>query len=358
MKKKKLSIICGTRPQLIKLNALLPTIQKDFQISLINTAQHYSKELTKHFNPAEFPNISYLKCTEPKGEPEEQIAKMLISINKALSKNSLPDAVIVIGDTNSTLAGAIATAKLSLPLIHVEAGVRCFDLRLSEEQNRLVADSLSSLLLCPTQKCLGNLKSSGYSGKSIFSGDLLLDLFLSSSLAISKMDKIEAVLKKINCPSIEYGLFSLHRAENTYDKKNLNQILKALKESDLNFIFLVHPRIKDLIKEVKIPPNVICSKPLSYSETLSLQKNAKLILTDSGGITREAYFSGVPVGVLRDSFEWSEILGEQSNKLLSTDYHKIKDFLETPKEKYLANLKLFGSGKAANIISQEIKNFL
>ncbi len=333
----------------------MPAIKKDYQINVINTAQHYSKELAGHFDSLEYPDISYQNCLAPKGAPNQQIGKMLLSINKVLTKKTLPDAVIVIGDTNSTLAGAIVSSKLSLPLIHIEAGARCFNLAISEEQNRVITDSLSSLLLCPTKKCSENLINSKNPGKIIFSGDLLLDLFLAKA---SPGLNIKSLLKKINCPSSEYGLFSLHRQENTGDKKILNQILKAIRSSELNFIFLVHPRIKDLIKTVKIPDNVICTKPLTYQETLTLQRHARLILSDSGGITREAYFAGIPVGVLRDDFEWSEILETKYNQLLGTESARIKAFIESPKKAYQGKLNLFGAGKAANNISREIKNFL
>lgn len=353
--KNKISIICGTRPQLIKLELLLLGIKNDYRISVINTNQHYSNELVKYFDFSKHKDILYCNCPAPIGNPNQQIAKMINSIDKELLKIGLPDAMIVLGDTNSTLAGAIVASKLSIPLIHIEAGVRSFDLGKTEEQNRVITDNLSSLLLCPTMKSVENLKASKNQGKIIFSGDLLLDLFLAST---SMSINIESLLDKIKFKSSNYSLLSLHRKENTGDNKILNQILKALSEVDNQFIFLVHPRIKSLLRTVKIPDNVMCTKPLSYNDSITLQMHAQQILTDSGGIAREAYFSGIPVGVLRDNFEWHEIIFESaSNKLIGTTYESIRDFIEAPKNNYKANFGLFGEGKAIDVISQELKNF-
>jgi UDP-GlcNAc3NAcA epimerase len=355
MMKKKLTIICGTRPQLIKLQPLLLTLAPHFDVSIINTSQHYSNNLSNHFDLNKDPSLNYISCPSPIGNQNAQIANMILAINKQLSDKKFPDAIIVIGDTNSTLAAAISAAKLSIPLIHLEAGTRSFTPCMPEEQNRIITDSLSDLLLCPTETCLNNLLSTYTPGRIVYTGDILLDLFIKETKDLPSIDTILARLKINPGP---YGLLSVHRNENTKDEIILKNIMCALGTSGMNYIFPVHPRTKLLLERISLPNNVFCVDPIGYHEALTLQKYSKVVLTDSGGLMRESYFFGAKLGILREVTEWPEVLTPESNRLLGTDPDSITLFLNSNSRSYVPDLSLFGSGNAGSIIVDTIKDFL
>ncbi|OGS42065.1 MAG: UDP-N-acetylglucosamine 2-epimerase [Euryarchaeota archaeon RBG_16_62_10] len=321
----KIASIVGARPQFIKLAPLSKELRKNHREVLVDTGQHYDDEMAGNF-------FHELKLPEPdhslgigSGNHGEQTGKMLIEIEKVLVEEE-PALVVVFGDTNSTLAGALAAAKLEIPVAHVEAGLRSYDRSMPEEINRVLADHVSSLLFCPTETAKNNLKLDGLTKGVHVVGDVMLDALDMSRAAAEKHSK---VLDQFKLKKGEYMLLTVHRPSNTDVKENLRSILKGIGDSDLRTVFPVHPRTAKMLKEhgleKAVPGNVVLTKPLSHMDTIWLEANASVVLTDSGGVQKEAYILGTPCITLRTNTEWVETVNAGWNVLVGADAKKIHE---------------------------------
>lgn len=304
----KVVCIVGARPQFIKLSALSTKLRKYHKEIIIHTGQHYDQELSDLF-------FKELKIPEPdydlevgSGSQAEQTGKMLIKIEQVLEFEE-PDMVLVYGDTNSTLAGALAASKLQIPLAHIEAGMRSYS-SMPEEVNRKVTDHLSQILFCPTSQSVKNLKKEGITKGVYLVGDLMYEALISNlHIAVKKSE----ILKKLNLGRRNFYLATIHRAENTDSQGNLTKIVKILEKLDKKTVFPVHPRTKKYLEAYQLwgrlqkIKNLILLDPISYLDMLILEQNASVVLTDSGGVQREAYFLKTPCLILRDRTEWTEI---------------------------------------------------
>jgi len=365
MKSKILSIV-GARPQFIKASMVL---KKIIEISIthvmVHTGQHYDSNMSDVFfkelniNPPDF----HLGIGS--GNHGEQTGKMLIEIEKVLLQEK-PNLVIVYGDTNSTLAGALATSKLKIRLAHVEAGLRSFNKHMPEEINRVVTDHISDLLFAPTLNAVENLKKESITQNVFNTGDVMLDI----AFEMSKRQKPqeEMILNKYELKKSNYILATIHREDNTNKKKNLLNIIDALKhiaEDGIKVFFPVHPRTKKYIKKYNLlqrdnSKNLVLNEPVSYGDMIVLEKNARVVLTDSGGVQKEAYFFKRPAVIPREETEWVEIVEAGWNILTGAEKQMIieailhlwdKDHFETWQNFY-------GDGNASVKISRIIEEYI
>ena len=266
-----------------------------------------------------------------------------------------PSLVIVPGDTNSTLAGALAAAKLGIPVAHVEAGMRCGDLTMPEEMNRKVTDHISALLFCPTETATENLFSEGISRGVHLTGDVMADSF---NFFFRKTEKKPGVFEMLKIERKEYYLLTVHRAGNTDHPEFLQSILEGCADADAPVLFPVHPRTAKVIEAgISVPYNVRTIRPVSYIDMLSLESCARAILTDSGGVQKEAYLHGVPCITLRETTEWPETVAAGWNLLVGANREKIRSALKEFRPSGPRD-PLFGAGDAAAKITSIIESFL
>jgi UDP-N-acetylglucosamine 2-epimerase len=374
----KVVTIVGARPQFIKAAAVSRAIKifnRNCPYSgdavreiLVHTGQHYDYLMDKvFFEELRIPKPHY-HLGVGSGSHARQTGLMLERIEAVLEKEK-PEIVVVYGDTNSTLAGALAAAKLKIPVAHVEAGLRSYNRAMPEEINRLLTDHLSDLLFCPTVQSVRNLLKEGIKDgrKDIVKrvGDVMYDSILFySHLAEQRSTILKDLDLLSNTPNSEletpnYYLVTLHRAENTDDPKRLKSILKALKElgKDIPVIFPLHPRTRKMMEIYHLlgeAKGVKLIKPVSYLDMLKLEKNAKAILTDSGGIQKEAYWFRVPCFTLRKETEWVETIESGWNVLVGTETAKIvKEVKKRTGGRWPPKgTKLLGDGKASEKIVQ------
>jgi UDP-N-acetylglucosamine 2-epimerase len=324
----KLMLIIGARPQIIKSAPIIHEALKrnEIEFQLVHTGQHYDFEMSKiFFGELDLPDpIANLGVGS--GTHAFQTGKMMIELEKTI-ENLKPDIVIVPGDTNSTLAGALAAVKLQVPVSHVEAGARSYDMRMPEEVNRRLTDQCSTLLFAPTRNCVEKLREEGIEKQQIkLSGDTMYDAFLQH---IAHSEKAN-ILRKLNLQSGEYAALTLHRPENVDMPQKLERILKALTSlRNLLFVFPVHPRTSQRLESFKMMQQKTMSEhikivePLGYHEMLQLTKHAKMIFTDSGGLQKEAFWLHTPCITLRDTTEWIETIDLGANVLVGSDPKRI-----------------------------------
>jgi len=288
---------------------------------LVHTGQHYDEEMSKvFFDVMNIPQPDH-NLDVGSGSHAWQTARMMEGIEKIIIETR-PDWVLVYGDTNSTLAGALAAVKEHVPVAHVEAGLRSFDMSMPEEVNRRLTDHVSRLLFCPTQTAVDNLAREGIREGVHLIGDVMYDAALEFSGIQSD------VLLRLGVKPKGYFLLTVHRPANTDNQKHLLSILKALEGYDV--VFPVHPRTAKFLGEHGIgrPESIRMVKPVNYIESLCLIKNAKKVLTDSGGMQKEAYFFGTPCITLREETEWVETVDDGWNVLVGAHYDKIRDAVE------------------------------
>lgn len=352
----KIATIIGTRPNFIKCAPVSKVLRKGFDEILIHTGQHYDFEMNKiFFEELGIPEPDYhLNIKSQKHGYQTGI--MLYKIEELLLKIK-PNIVLVYGDCNTTLAGALAAVKQNILLAHIEAGLRSFDKSMPEEINRILTDHCSNLLFCPTKTSILNLKNEGLKYGIYLTGDVMNDS-LKNNLKISEKSKI---LERLGLTPKNYFLLTIHRQGNTDSITFLSNIIKALSyKEDIKIIFPIHPRTEKIIKNYnlkkKIGKNIQIIKPVGYFDFLWLQKNAKKILTDSGGVQKEAYILKIPCITLRDNTEWIETVKDGWNVLVGNNIDTIINAIEEFKPIQKHN-NIFGNGKAANNIFKTLQKY-
>jgi len=300
----KVASIVGARPQFIKVAPVSRELRQRHTEVLIHTGQHYDPLLSDiFFEELGIPHPDY-NLEVGSALHGRQTGEMLARIEETLLAEK-PDWVLVYGDTNSTLAGALAAVKLHIPVAHVEAGLRSYNRAMPEEINRLVTDHISTLLFCPTERALINLEREGIRNGAYNVGDVMYDALLHNLKLASAQSR---VLSRLGLRPKGYFLATVHRPSNTDDMANLQGILTAFNALDDIVVFPIHPRTQQALAAAKIEPgpNVLAIEPVSYLDMLTLEANARAILTDSGGVQKEAYLIGVPCVTLRQDTEWIE----------------------------------------------------
>lgn len=351
--------IVGARPQFIKAAMLSRAIsimnrqELRFKEELIHTGQHYDENMSRIF----FSEMGILKPTWQlhcgNDTHGTMTGKMLIDIEKILIENR-PDYVIVYGDTNSTLAGALAASKLHIPVVHIEAGLRSFNKTMPEELNRILTDHLSTLLCCPTVTAIKNLHEENIKNGVYHVGDIMYDAAIHFA---DQAERYSTILQTQSLKPKEFILCTVHRAENTDNETRLSQIIKAFKEiseQGVKIIFPLHPRTKSWLKKYSLMnvlqncPNILLTEPLGFLDMVMLERNAQAILTDSGGIQKEAYFHHTPCITLREETEWTETIESGWNQLAGSNAEQIIKCLSTPTEH--REISEYGNGHTAEKI--------
>ena len=335
----KLISIVGARPQFVKLAPLIRVIEErsnDIEHIIVHTGQHYHTGLSDvFFEELQIPQPNY-NLEVGSGLHGYQTSQMLEKIEQVLLQ-TMPDMVLIFGDTNSTLAGALAANKLHMPTAHLEAGLRSYNRNMPEETNRIVADHISDLLLVPTATAMQNLRKEGLSSRAILTGDIMYEAVLLSR-KIAKEGS--CVLEGLQLNSGEYGLVTLHRAENTDNPRKLRNIMDVLNiiAEKQHLVFPLHPRTAKHLSEISSTwaahSKLQLVDPLSYFDMLQLIDNASVILTDSGGLQKEAFFIGCPCVTLREETEWVETVEGGGNVLVGADPEKILSSVAMWKEFY------------------------
>lgn len=376
---KKIITIIGARPQIIKAAAISRAIKNFFsdQIEelIIHTGQHYDENMSNiFFEELAIPKPDY-NLNVGSGSHGEQTAKMIEGIEE-LILTTKPDGIIIYGDTNSTVAAALAASKLQIPIFHIEAGLRSFNKAMPEEINRILSDHISTLLFCPTQTAINNLIKEGFSLENderptidnphtYLCGDIMFD----NSIHFSSIsDKNAGILKSENLINEKFILVTIHRNANTDEPSRLNAIVNALNyiqnTTDYTIVLPIHPRTKKMMDVHLSPENqVFISKnkkmkiipPAGFLDIIALEKNAELIITDSGGLQKEAYFFKKPCVILRPETEWVEIV-ENGNAIIADadEIRIVKAANNLLVKKDYTYPSLFGDGKASEFIVQKI----
>lgn len=378
MSKKKLITIIGARPQIIKASAISRAIDlfyKD-QINeiIVHTGQHYDQNMSQiFFEELGIPSPMY-NINVGSGRHGQQTAKMIDGIEEILLKEN-PDAVILYGDTNSTIAGALAASKIHIPVVHIEAGLRSYNKKMPEEINRISCDHMSTLLFSPTQQGIQNLIKEGFdidnNGKASMDSPHMYhcgDIMLDNSIYFGSKKDASEIMKTLDLEENKFILCTIHRDSNTDQEENLvgilNALLNCLTETQLKLVLPLHPRTKgkieklndqELVKRIMENPNIHILPPAGFKDIIELEKNARLIITDSGGLQKEAYFFKKPCVILREQTEWVEIVQNGNAILTGADHEKIKEAIERLLSKDdFSYPNLFGDGKAGSFICSKI----
>lgn len=354
----KLFFVVGTRPNLIKLSPII-SLKKSYpslHMHVVHTGQHSDYEMSAvFFKELDLPDPCFFLEADNSSQARQTASIMVAFEDLCVAQN--PQAVIVFGDVNSTLAACLVTAKLHIPLFHIEAGLRSFNMKMPEEVNRLIADKISDVLYAPSQTAMLNLKNEGLKNKSVFSGDIMFDAVIRN---IELAEKKSQILEKLEVAPNNYYLATLHRPYNVDDNKVLSEIIAAFAQVQNPIVFAVHPRTYKNLKanKLELPANIIPTQPLGYFDFLKLQKYAIKIITDSGGIQKEAFFLGKNCITLRPETEWVETVESGLNLLVKT--RKKTDILKAIKQTQKLNnsTKVYGEGKAAQIILNHIQNVM
>jgi|688.fasta_scaffold288292_2 UDP-N-acetylglucosamine 2-epimerase len=338
--------IVGARPQFVKLAPISWSVQGNFTHQILHTGQHYDPLLSESFFTTLNIPIPNYQLSAGSGSHGEQTGKMLTEIEQVLIE-SKPDHVIVYGDTNSTLAGALAASKLNIPISHIESGLRSFNRRMPEEINRVITDHCSSMLFAPTQNAMVNLKKEGLGEISFFSGDVMVETlnYITSQ-------------RNFKTQSDQYLFATIHRAENTDERVRLTHIISQLRKSQIPVHLHCHPRLKKVLDALNLSQdseNLKLLAPLDYVSTINKVLGSSGVITDSGGLQKEAYILEKPCMVVRSESEWVEALSEGSN-FLDPDLARVKRDWWSSKIA-TRNNSIFGDGTASKNIVHSIKNY-
>ena len=352
----KIVTIIGARPQFIKASILSLEFSKDQSIEeiIIHTGQHFDHNMSQIFFeemmiPAPKYNLGIQNLSHG-----AMTGRQLEKVEEILLKEK-PDFVLVYGDTNSTLAGALAAVKIHIPVIHVESGLRSFNRKMPEEINRLLTDHIATILFVPSEVSFNNLIKEGIDKKKIFNvGDIMFDSTLYFS---KKADHASKILDQLGIQKRNYILTTIHRPENTDSPTRLKNIFDALSSLDTQVIIPIHPRTKGKLAEYKcnIRKNIKLIDPVGFFDMIILEKNASKIATDSGGIQKEAFFHGVPCITIREQTEWVELLDIGVNILTGSNIDNLKKALNSDLKPFEPN-NIYGSGNTANKIIKILKS--
>ncbi len=350
----KIFTIIGARPQFVKCAPVSAALRKEHPEFLVHTGQHYDENMSHiFFDEMGIPKPD-VNLDVGSGTHATQTAAMMTGLEPLMLEQK-PDAVMIYGDTNSTVAGALVAAKLHIPVIHIEAGLRSFNLKMPEEINRIVADKLSKILCCPTETAIENLAKEGITNGVINTGDVMYDAVLMFK-PLSEKSKFPEIL---GIKPKEYNLITIHRASNTDNTENLLNILNGANDSSRHSIFPIHPRTKNIMKNNGISidsfKNIKFIEPLGYLDFMALAANAKTITTDSGGLQKEAYWHGVPCITVRNETEWVETVESGWNCLIGPNKEKITNALMNFSPSG-ARPEYYGNGNASEKIVEEISN--
>ena len=350
----KIATIIGARPQFIKAAAVSRVLRNEYanQIAevLVHTGQHYDDNMSKvFFEELDIPRPNYnLRISG--GNHGEMTGRMLEAIEKVLLMRK-PDWVMVYGDTNSTLAGALAAVKLHIPVVHVEAGLRSFNRRMPEEVNRILTDRVSSFLFCPTDTAVTNLKAEGLVEGVHKVGDVMYDASLFYRLKARERSRI---LDFLDVVPGNYILVTCHRAENTDVPQRLREILVGIERvaRHLKVVFPIHPRTQKMIESNALSSlldGIIVVPPMSYLDMVRLEQDSRVIITDSGGIQKEACFFGIPCVTMREETEWVETVESGWNRLVGANAAELEfEALRATPPK--VRLQTYGDGRAAHLL--------
>ncbi|MCF6214516.1 MAG: UDP-N-acetylglucosamine 2-epimerase (non-hydrolyzing) [Flavobacteriaceae bacterium] len=356
---KKILSILGARPQFVKAAVLsrIITEKQEFEEVIVHTGQHYDANMSAvFFEDMQIPkpkynlNINGLSHGAMTGQMLEKIEAILQVEN--------PDAVVVYGDTNSTLAGALAAKKLHIKVIHIEAGLRSFNMKMPEEINRIITDRIADLLLCPTQKAMDNLKKEGFERMDInyvLTGDIMKEAVAFYSTMVAKK---ATVLQQNQLASGDFVLATIHRPENTDTVGNLKNIFKALDEisKSCQVILPIHPRTKICLEKHQIKTQVIMIDPVGYFDMLALLQNCMMVVTDSGGLQKEAFFNKKFCVIAREETEWVELVENDFAKIVGSDFQKIIKAYAYFKDKESSfQVPLYGDAVGKTIYAEILK---
>lgn len=388
----KLLTIIGARPQIIKAAAISRAVRTKFadqiEEKILHTGQHYDANMSEvFFRELGIPEPDY-NLHVGSGSHGVQTAKIIEGIESVLTEQHY-DGVIVYGDTNSTLAAAVAASKIHVPVFHVEAGLRSFNMGMPEEINRIVCDQLSSVLFTPTMTGMKNLMAEGFSGEGmnglmdertpikslvrfadgrgqrvVLSGDVMYD----NSMYFSAMADVQSdIIERLGLRYRQFVLATIHRPANTDNPENLRSIFRALndiaEQYQMDVVLPLHPRTRKMIGDLRLEIGDLSDRiriiePASFFEIIRLEKNAAIVMTDSGGVQKEAFFYGTPCVILRPETEWVEIVEAGAGILADADYERIMAAYEALVNKSVQFPALFGDGHASEKILNEIVKYL
>lgn len=373
----RLLTIVGARPQIIKAAAISRALRTMFagqvEEHILHTGQHYDANMSEvFFRELGIPEPDY-NLHVGSMERDEQIKRMREGIEAVLlngvrelgsERVSGYDGVIVYGDTNSTLAGALAASALHVPLFHVEAGLRSYNTTMPEEINRVETDRLSSVLFAPTETGVQNLEAEKIQGRVVLSGDVMYD----NSMYFSAMADVQSdIIERLGLNNRQFVLATIHRPANTDNPENLRSIFRALndiaEQHQMDVVLPLHPRTRKMIGDLRLEIGDLSDRiriiePASFFEIIRLEKNAAIVMTDSGGVQKEAFFYGTPCVILRPETEWVEIVEAGAGIIADADYERIIAAYEALVNKPVQFPALFGDGHASEKILTEIIDYL
>lgn len=356
----KILTVVGARPQFVKAAALSRAFSNyaEIQEKIVHTGQHYDENMSEIFfremdipTPHYHLNINGLSHGAMTGQMLEGIEKII--------QTEVPDIVLVYGDTNSTLAGALAAKKLHIQVAHVEAGLRSFNNKMPEEINRILTDRISDYLFCPTKAAVDNLNKEGFKNfdcQIVKTGDVMED---AAMYYAKKAAAKSSIIQNLKLQDSRFILATIHRAENTDVPERLSQIIKVLEEVNQRYpvVMPIHPRTRKILQQQNIAPSFMMIDPVGYFDMIMLLKNCHIVLTDSGGLQKEAYFFNKFCITLREQTEWVELVEHGYNALAGKDFNSISTEVEEfSKKEFIKKSKLYGGGKATIRIADFIVN--
>ncbi|NLV27546.1 MAG: UDP-N-acetylglucosamine 2-epimerase (non-hydrolyzing) [Methanomicrobiales archaeon] len=351
----KICVLLGTRPEIIKMAPIIRELEKrQINYFVIHSGQHYSYEMDEVFFQDLFLKKPKYNLEVGSGTHAQQTALILTGIEKILMSEN-PDIILVQGDTNTVLAGALAASKIGINIGHVEAGLRSYDRTMAEEINRVLTDHISTFLFAPTVTSMHNLLKEGISQDKIFiTGNTIVD---SINYIKTSSSNRESCLDKFNVEKNDYILVTIHRAENVDDNIRLKRIVKCIsniqKEYNLTILFPIHPRTSNMLQTMGLKyDNISFTKPIGYFDFITLEDNARLVITDSGGVQEETCILGTPCVTIRDNTERPETIDIGSNILSGTEKSEISKAIRSMLEKNINWSHPFGDGCTSHQIVQ------